>query len=102
MCYDVWCVFPFAPRPLVFIGGSHGQGELHLQVCLLELTYTSNEEALCGRFESVGPMGWSTDQGGRAATQWAQMTHVGCFLGPLVIGMCYGFYYVGSLLWLGL
>jgi len=61
VCYDVWCVFPFAPPPLVFIGGSHGQGELHLQVCLLELTYTSNEEAPRGRFESVGPMGWSTD-----------------------------------------
>ena len=49
----VVCV-SFLHPPFVFIGGSHGQGELHLQLILSKLTYTSNQELPRQRFESVG------------------------------------------------
>ena len=81
MCW-VWCVSHFLTPPSIFIGGSHGQGKPILQLCLGEPTSTSNDKPPRGRVEAVGPMGWSADQGGRPATQWAQPTSA--FLGWVV------------------
>ena len=59
---------------LLFVGGSHGQGERHLQLSLPEPTSTSNEEAPRGRVKAVGPTGPSADQAGRPTGQWGQPT----------------------------
>ena len=68
------CVCHFFTPSLLFIGGSHGQGECHLQLSLPEPTSTSNEEAPRGRVKAVGPTWPSADQGGRLTGLWGQPT----------------------------
>ena len=70
----VVCVVHFFTPSLLFIGGSHGQGELHLQLSLSELTSTSNDKPPRGGVKAVVPTGPSADQGGRPTGPWGQPT----------------------------
>ena len=59
MCW-VWCcvLFHFSTPSLIFIGGSHGRGEIHLQLILSEPTKGTNALPPCGKLRRWGPWAW--------------------------------------------
>ena len=101
---EVSCGACLIPSPhLVFIGGSHGQGECVLQLILQEPMSTSNQELPRRRLKLVwahglvGRPGWSSDH--PVGPTDLGLLQLGCVLGPHVIGAGLGFWYVGFLLW---